>query len=447
MADTTFRFRVDDTNVEQTMEAIANQIERTDADYRQLEKDATEALQAIADNTAKTSKQLDNYADQVEKTAKKTKEAEQETGRFGRGLRSLLSNINIGGKNLGDLADGFDNLKNSSKGAGGNIESAGGSAGKFTKVIGVAKLGLLAVAAVIVGVVAAAFAKFQGNLDRGRILGAQFKVGLDVSLKAIGTWGNALIKTVTGQQKFSEAIAEAREETKGFNKELREQIKLEGQLEKQLIDLERQQKIQSASKELQRQEIERLNLIADDETKTFKTRLSAAQKRQSLASETGKLEERNALKLIALNSRVAGSEEGQLKRARRIVEGVKNQTITFEELAKQISKTGISEVEAFKKAEEVLKNIETLGDVQEQLFTLQSESQNQATQIRNEARNAAEQQQKAIDAAKNRMSDLLRVAVDADAQLESNGRLLPKTLQMLPKRSTRWKRNTLLFLN
>ena len=59
MADTTFRFRVDDSNVEQVMSDIADQIERTDADYKKLEKDATEALQAIADNTAKTSKQLD----------------------------------------------------------------------------------------------------------------------------------------------------------------------------------------------------------------------------------------------------------------------------------------------------------------------------------------------------------------------------------------------------
>nr|HPH38575.1 hypothetical protein [Sediminibacterium sp.] len=73
MADTTFRFRVDDSNVEQVMSDIANQIERTDQEYIQLEKDATEALQAIADNTAKTSKKLDEYAGQVEKTAKKTK--------------------------------------------------------------------------------------------------------------------------------------------------------------------------------------------------------------------------------------------------------------------------------------------------------------------------------------------------------------------------------------
>ena len=55
MADTTFRFRVDDTNVEQVMSDIADQIERTDNEYKKLEQDATGALQAIEDNTAKTS--------------------------------------------------------------------------------------------------------------------------------------------------------------------------------------------------------------------------------------------------------------------------------------------------------------------------------------------------------------------------------------------------------
>jgi len=385
MADITFTSRFDDGQIEQALLSLANQVDKLQSDFDDFGSMGTKAFGEIEKAAQGSEAKVKGYTDQVEKAAKETKEAANETGRFGQGLKRLFSSINIGGKNIGELVDGLENLKSSSKSAGSGMESAGGSAGKFSKGLGVAKLGLLAVAAVIVGVVAAAFAKFQGNLDKGRILGAQFKVGLDVSLKAIGTWGNALIKTITGQQKFRDAISEAREATKGFNKELREQIKLEGQLEQQLINLERQQKVQSASKELQRQEIERLNLIADDETKTFNVRLAAAQKRQLLASETGKLEERNALKLIAINSRVAGSEEAQLKRARRIVDGVKNQTITFEELAKQITKTGISEVEAFKKAEEVLKSIETLGDVQEQLFTLQSESQNQATQIRNEA--------------------------------------------------------------
>ncbi len=76
--ETTWRFKVDDSDVEQSMLRHAELVEKTDADYRQLEKDATEALQAIADNTATTSKKLDQYADQVEKTTKKTKEAEQE---------------------------------------------------------------------------------------------------------------------------------------------------------------------------------------------------------------------------------------------------------------------------------------------------------------------------------------------------------------------------------
>jgi len=169
MADTTFRFKVDDSNVEQVMAGIADQIERTDQEYLQLEKDATEALQSIADNTEKTSKKLDEYAGQVEKTAKKTKEAEQETGRFGKGLKALFGSLSIGGISINDLSDSLGTLKGGLKDVASSGRSASDSTANLSKGFGVLRLGLIGIAVLVAGAVVAAFAKFQKNADSLKI--------------------------------------------------------------------------------------------------------------------------------------------------------------------------------------------------------------------------------------------------------------------------------------
>jgi len=417
MADTTFRFRVDDTNVEQTMEAIANQIERTDAEYKQLEKDATEALQAIADNTAKTSKQLDNYADQVEKTAKKTKEAEQETGRFGRGLKTLFGNLSLGGVSINDLSDGLDQLKGGFKDVSSSSKGAADGAAGAAKGFGVLRLGALALVAVIGAALVAAFAKFQGNLDKARIGLAQAKVALDVGITALGKWGNQLILAATGQKSLRDAIRDAKEETAGFNSELRRQIELEGRLEKQRIGLERQTQEQAAFASLQKQEIERLNLIADNTTKSFREREAAAKKRQALSEQIGKAEEKRLLTEIALTARVQGGQEQQLKTAKQIADLAKEGILTTENLANRIAKTGISQADAFKKATEIFGIIGELGDAQESLLGIQSEAFNQAQSIRAEQAQAAEARKKEIEDAQKAIQDLINTTAEARVQL------------------------------
>jgi len=417
MADTTFRFRVDDSNVEQVMSDIANQIERTDEDYKKLEQDATEALQAIADNTAKTSKKLDEYAGQVEKTAKKTKEAKEETGNLSRGLRTLFGNISFGGISVNDLSDSLGNLKSglndvktSGKGAGDGAQSA-------AKGFGVLRLGAFALVAVVGAALVAAFAKFQKNLDATRVGLAQGKIALDVSITALGKWGNQLIAAATGQKSLRDAIRDARDETADFNGEIRRQIELEGRLEKQRIGLERQTKEQAAFASLQKQEIERLNLIADNTTKSFAVREAAAKKRGALSEQLGKADEKRLLTEIALTARVQGGQEQQLKTARQIADLAKEGILTTENLANRIAKTGISQADAFKKAAEIFGIIGQLGDAQETLLGIQSEAFNQAQSIRAEQAQAAAARKAEIDEATKAIQELINTTAAARVQL------------------------------
>jgi hypothetical protein len=417
MADTTFRFRVDDSNVEQVMAGIADQIERTDQDYKQLEQDATEALQAIADNTTKTSKQLDQYAGQVEKAAQETKKAEQETGRFGKGLKALFGNLSLGGVSINDLSDSLGTLKGGLKDVASSSRSAGDSAANLTKGFGVLRLGVIGVVVAVGAALVAAFAKFQKNADSLQVGLAQAKVALDVGITALGKWGNQLIKVATEGKSLRDAIRDAKTETAGFNDEIRRQIELEGRLEKQRIGLQRQTQEQAAFASLQKQEIERLNLIADNTTKSFKEREAAAKKRQALSEQIGRSDEKRLLTEIALTARVQGGQEQQLKTAKQIADLAKQGILTTENLANRIAKTGVSQADAFKRAGEIFGVIGELGDAQESLLGIQSEAFNQAQSIRAEQAQAAAARKAEIDEATKAIQELLNTTAAARVQL------------------------------
>lgn len=424
MADTTFRFRVDDTNVEQTMEAIANQIERTDQDYKQLEKDATEALQAIADNTAKTSKQLDNYADQVEKTAKKTKEAEQETGRFGRGLKTLFGNLSVGGVSLNDLSDGLQNLKGGLKDVGSSSQGAGSSVAGLGKSFGGLKAGALGLVVVVGAALVAAFSKLQKNVDATRVVMAQGKAIFDVSITAVAKWGDQIFKAITGQKSLRDAIRDAKNETANFNVQLQRQIELEGKIAKQSIQLERTAKEQAATFALQKREIEALNLIADDTSKPFAQREAAAKKRFALSEQQGKAIETRLTKEIALAARIGDSQEQQAKTAKTIIELSREGVLTTENLANRISKTrganAVVTTDDVSAANKIFGIINELGDAQETLLGLQSESKNQLQGISNESKQAAEAEQQRVNDLIKSYQGLLDVTADARVQLSDN---------------------------
>jgi len=415
MADTTFRFRVDDTNVEQVMAGIADQIERTDNEYKKLEQDATGALQAIADNTSKTAKQLDQYAGQVEKTAKKTKEAEQETGRFGRGLKSLFGNISVGGVSLNDLSDSLQNVKGGLKDVGSSSQGAAKDAAGAAKGFGVLRLGALALVAVVGAALVAAFSKFQGNLDKVRVGLAQGKIALDIGITALGKWGNQLIQAATGQKSLRDAVRDAAAETADFNIQIRQQIALEGKLETQRIGLERQKQEQAATASLRKKEIEELNLIADNTTKTFAVREAAAKKRGALSELQARADEKRILTEIALNARVAGGQEQQIKSAKQIVDLSNQGILTTEILAKRIQ--GVSPAEAFKRASTIFAQIGELGDAQETLLGIQSEAFNQAQSIRAEQSQAAAAEKQRIEGLQKSIQDLLTTTTEARVKL------------------------------
>lgn len=412
MADNTVRFvgEFDDGQLERRMLAFADQLDKLQTEFDALSESGTTAFKDINQAAAKGEEEIKQYNKQLDEAADKTKKAEQETGRFGRGLKALFGNLSIGGVSLNDLSDGLQNVK------GGLSDVASGS-GKAAQGFGVLRGGALALVAVVGAALVAAFSKFQGNLDKVRVGLAQGKVALDVGITALGKWGNQLIQAATGQKSLRDAIQDARAETAGLNAEIRRQIELEGRLEKQRIGLERQAQEQAAFASLQKQEIERLNLIADNTTKSFAIREAAAKKRQALSEQIGKAEEKRLLTEIALTARIQGGQEQQIKTARTIAQLAKENALTTENLANRIAKTGVSQADAFKRATEIFGIIGELGDAQESLLGIQSEAFNQAQSIRAEQAQAAAARKKELEDASKQLQDLVNATAEARAKL------------------------------
>ena len=411
MADNTARFvsEFDDSQIERSMLALADQLDKLQAEFDALSTSGTTAFKDINQAAAKGEEEIKQYNKQLDETADKTKKAEQETGRFGRGLKALFGNLSVGGVSLNDLSDGLQNVK------GGLSDVASGS-GKAAQGFGVLRGGALALVAVVGAALVAAFSKFQNNLDSVRVGLAQGKVALDVGITALGKWGNQLIAAATGQKSLRDAIQDARSETAGLNAEIRRQIELEGRLEKQRIGLERQAQEQAAFASLQKQEIERLNLIADNTTKSFAVREAAAKKRQALSEQIGKAEEKRLLTEIALTARINGGQEQQIKTARTIAQLAKENALTTENLANRIAKTGVSQADAFKRATEIFGIIGELGDAQESLLGIQSEAFNQAQSIRAEQAQAAAARKKELEDAAKQLQDLVNATAEARAK-------------------------------
>lgn len=421
MADTVFRFRVDDTNVEQVMESIANQIERTDADYKQLEKDATEALQAIADNTAATSKKLDQYAEQVEKTAKKTKEAEQETGRFGRGLKTLFGNLSVGGVSLNDLSDGLQNLKGGLKDVSSSSKGAADGAASVGKSFGGLKTGALALVVVVGAALVAAFSKFSKNTDFVRAKVAGIKAGFGEAITTLGVWGNKLIEVIRGQKGLRDALQEAKKETAGWTDEVRKAADQAERLEQRQIKLERQTQIFNAAYKFQRGELEKLSIQAekfnDLQANTKRQKIS-----QGLDKENIRLAEERLGILLNQN---AATKEGA-KNIRDVVKAASSgeffgKDAEFQKLIENVR--GITEGTGAALATNVLAAVEEYGDLTETITEQQSEIQSQRQSIIAANKQAEKERDERISSAKKRLSELLRIAVDADAQIEGAGRI------------------------
>ncbi len=420
MADVVFTTQFDDSDIERSMLKTAELIEQNQRNFDQLGESGTKAFEEI-DNAAQGSEDaLKKHTKQIDEAAQKTKQAEQESGRFARGLRTLFGNIQVGGVSLNDLSDSLQNVKGGLKDVGSSSRGAADGAASAAKGFGVLRLGALALVAVVGATLVAAFSKFQKNLDSVRVGLAQGKVALDVGITALGKWGNQLIAAATGQKSLRDAIRDAKTETAGFNAEIRRQIELEGRLEKQRIGLERRTQEQTAFASLQKQEIERLNLIADNTTKSFREREAAAKRRQTLSEQIGKAEEQRLLTEIALTARVNGGQQQQIKTAKQIADLAKDGILTTENLANRIAKTGVSQADAFKRASEIFGIIGELGDAQESLLGVQSEAFNQAQAIRAEQKQATEAEQKRINDLIKSYQGLLDITAEARVQLSDN---------------------------
>jgi len=210
-------------------------------------------------------------------------------------------------------------------------------------------------------------------------------------------------------------------ETKGWTDELKKAVDQAERLEQRQIKLERQTQLFNATYKFQRGELEKLSVLAEKTND-----LQANTKRQKISQNLDKESIRLAEERLGILLNQNNATEKGVKNVRSVVEAVKSGRFIGDDegLQKFIeSLRGIREGTGAALTTQVLAAVEEYGDLTETITEQQSEIQSQRQSIIAANKQAEKERDERVNSAKKRISELLRIAADADAQIESPGRV------------------------
>lgn len=419
--DTSWKVKVDDSDVERYLEDLAKGVDKSTDEFTQLEKAATDALQLIAQNTALTNQKMDEYIKALEKAKQKGKEAAEETGRFGKGLKALFGNLSLGGVSINDLSDSLGNLKGGLKDVASSGRTAGNDMANLGKGFGVLRLGVIGVVVAVGVALVAAFTRFSKNADALRAKLAGAKAGFLEVANVAGVYGNKLLEVIKGNKGLRDALQEAKRETKGWTDEVRKAADQAERLEQRQIKLERQTQLFNATYKFQRGELEKLSIQAEK----FND-LQANTKRQKISQGLDKENIRLAEERLGILLNQNNATEKGIKNVREVVAAVKSGRFIGDDegLQKFVeSLRGIREGTGAALTTQVLAAVEEYGDLTETIQEQQSEIQSQRQSIVSALEQQRKDREAALAAAVKRANELLALTVDAEAQIGGAGRV------------------------
>ncbi len=238
-----------------------------------------------------------NVADQAfakasagaQKLTAASKETVKETGTLKKGLGELVGDVRVLGFNLGGVAN---QLRSKAK-ALGTVTQALGSGSKALKVFRIAMISTGIGALVIaLGSLIAYFGTAEKATNKISLVLAGLGGVVTTIFNTIGKLGGAVIKVFQGD--FKGAFKDAKGAVTGFNDELKKTVGTMVALEARSQALKDAQRDAAVNTSKVRKEINELNIVASDSTKTFKERHEAQQKLGALEKQL--LEENVALR-------------------------------------------------------------------------------------------------------------------------------------------------------
>jgi len=200
----------------------------------------------------------------IDSLSESTKKATQDADNLGGSVMDAWGEVNILGTSLGSVTNAF-------------VKTGKQAKLMFTSIkVGLISTGIGAFV-VAIGSLVTFFTQTQRGAEKLEIAMAKLGAGFQVVVDRVSSFGEGITKLFR-RGGFKEGIDQIKDSFKGVAKEIKEDVKVMGELTDQSIKLreaERQVNVETAQR---RAEIEQLKLIAEDRTKSEEERLNASQK-------------------------------------------------------------------------------------------------------------------------------------------------------------------------
>jgi murein DD-endopeptidase MepM/ murein hydrolase activator NlpD len=380
MADIRLNWEFDEGKILTAFDSVTRNLDLIEGQLQEVGKANEEAFAGADDELKNYNRSIDEGAKGLSSYKRTQADARKEGERYAKTLKDQAKEIRVFGVRLGDVTDG---LKEKRKRLGESSKAAGG----FFKSLGLVRGGLLALGGVLtggiliaVGALISAFSRSQEVIDFFSVKLAQVQAVVDVFVDRLATLGTAIVRVFRGD--FTGAGEAARKAIEPVGDELREEIRLAGELKQGLIEIQQAEidlRIQRAAVNAQLKE---LNLLAEDRTKNEEDRIKALETSLAIERQLLAEEERIAKQKIfnALGFTSATQE------AEATLRQILNDGISLDQLGLSLSTR--------QDAEEFAGLVENLSAIQTRSFELQTTQNNKLNTILEEA---ARKRQKALE--------------------------------------------------
>lgn len=252
--------------------------------------------------TAQGQKAFDDYGKEINDINNKLKKLDntngvhtRNVGNYTGAIKDAADQLNIMGVNVGQVSRQFHTATSVISGASGAI----GGTNKMLKLLKLAIIGT-GIGALVLALISLV-TYFKSTQEGGETIRVVFKqIGqvVNVIVERLGIMGKAISQLFSGD--FSGALDTAKQAFQGLGDEIAREVELMGLLEKQLIKIEKAEVILNIVRAQTRARVKELNKIAEDTTKTYQERASAA--REAITIETKLMESQIELQKTRLSN-------------------------------------------------------------------------------------------------------------------------------------------------
>lgn len=237
-------------------------------------------------------KTIKSISDELKSNEKAVGDNRRNVGNYEEALKGVAGQINVMGVNLGGLATQLKTYKEGVVASAAATKASAAATGGFSGALQILKVGLIATGIGAFVVILGSMVTFLTQTKRGSELLAQglSAIGATVSVLTdrMSQLGEALTMVFSGE--FTKAAETAKGAFSGITDEIVKETKAAADLEK------RMQKLRDAERELlvetskRKAEVAELQLIAEDETKTYAERGEAIKKANAIQESNLKAE-------------------------------------------------------------------------------------------------------------------------------------------------------------